>query len=299
MRRMLAITTAAGAIAFSSAAFAVPQWCIDIGGPPCEGGPGGGEEAAGNNLSYPMKFVPGLGESDQPALRTICTGGSVEPAVDADGNTVAPTFPPEEPVYWVQKTEAIWTAECTEATTANVSAKWGDNLVGENSPKAGKPIRVEVNLTDFDDSTLRTGYVVLKLTDELDRLATYGTNGTELNTPYRVFDSGARLSIERCTDAECTGVESDPIYSGPISAEVNSTGNIVYGYNWGTTRTDAAEKGTYLLSFFSKSTRIVSNEDARATLCVDEDGAPKCTQVIVPVGAGGGGGGGGNNPNRP
>ena len=40
---------AATAIGLSSTASAVPEWCIDIGGPPCKGGPGGGEEEAGNN----------------------------------------------------------------------------------------------------------------------------------------------------------------------------------------------------------------------------------------------------------
>jgi len=44
---------AAAVIGFSGAASAAPQWCIDRGGPPCKGGPGGGEEEAGNNLSLP------------------------------------------------------------------------------------------------------------------------------------------------------------------------------------------------------------------------------------------------------
>lgn len=45
----------AAAIGFSGIAGAVPDWCEAIGGPPCNGGPGGGEEPTGaNNLSYPV-----------------------------------------------------------------------------------------------------------------------------------------------------------------------------------------------------------------------------------------------------
>ena len=49
----LAGVAVAVVIGFGGVASAVPQWCIDIGGPPCKGGPVGGEEGAGNNLSLP------------------------------------------------------------------------------------------------------------------------------------------------------------------------------------------------------------------------------------------------------
>lgn len=40
---------------------AAPQWCIDRGGPPCKGGPGGGEDpTAVNRLAYPSLLVPGV-----------------------------------------------------------------------------------------------------------------------------------------------------------------------------------------------------------------------------------------------
>lgn len=57
------------ALGFSGAASAVPQWCIDMGGPPCTGGPGGGEEEeAGNNLSTPGVLTEGT--TDVPAFWT-------------------------------------------------------------------------------------------------------------------------------------------------------------------------------------------------------------------------------------
>jgi hypothetical protein len=49
----LAGVAVAAAVGFGGVASAVPQWCVDMGGPPCKGGPGGGEEGAGNNLSLP------------------------------------------------------------------------------------------------------------------------------------------------------------------------------------------------------------------------------------------------------
>lgn len=53
----LAGVAVAAFIGFGGVASAAPQWCIDMGGPPCKGGPGGGEEEAGNNLSLPSIFT--------------------------------------------------------------------------------------------------------------------------------------------------------------------------------------------------------------------------------------------------
>jgi len=298
MKRTLAIAAAAGAIAFSSAAFAVPQWCIAIGGPPCEGGPGGGEEAAGNNLSLPTKFVPDT--NGAPELRTLedgedpCPVAAEHYAPGWDGQP--PTFPPELPVYWVQKTAATWSADCALAgndETVDVSADWGDNLTGDAPEiKSGKPVRVEVSLTQTNaEGGPYTGYVVLKLTDDLDRLATYGTKGDPLTQNWRVWDAGASLTIASCTDTSCETSETI-ITEDPITAEINSTGGVVYGYNWGT-KQDAPDPGTYLLTFYANKTNITSVADGN--LCDLED---NCTYVIVTLSPGGGGGGGGN-PNRP
>ncbi len=59
--KRLSIALAGAAVAmvvgFGGVASAAPQWCIDMGGPPCKGGPGGGEEEAGNNLSLPANLT--------------------------------------------------------------------------------------------------------------------------------------------------------------------------------------------------------------------------------------------------
>ena len=79
--KRLSIVLAGAAVAvivgFGGVASAAPQWCIDMGGPPCKGGPGGGEEGAGNNLSLP----------------SILT--------DTTNSVAANWSPPEEPVLGV------------------------------------------------------------------------------------------------------------------------------------------------------------------------------------------------------
>lgn len=279
------------ALGFSGGASAAPPWCES---PPCKGGPGGGEESAGNNLSLPTKFMTLTGA---PTLRIACPTDHVAPGVDQ----TLPTFPPEAPTYWLQKTVAQWSADCAVASAGEmveVSAKWGDNLVGD-APfiKTNKPIRVEVNLTQTNDATAYTGYLVVKLTDELDRLATYGTDGTTLRQNYRVFDANSKLTIEKCEDTSCGNAEL-VITEDPMSTEINSIGAVVYGYNWGVSKKkeDVPEPGVYRLTFYANDASIKSVQDAKASLCASGN----CTYVIVTLTQGGGtGGGGGGNPNRP
>lgn len=196
------------------------------------GGPGGGPpvtgEEAANNLSVPAIFVPST--TGAPPLGFACgdavlpTGTTTYFAAPYDNPEVVGDGVPGD--YYVQG-EDKWQASCaTNAGGLLVNSDWGDNLV--SAPlKAGTPIRVEVGLLANDPTTLgMTGFMVYKLTDELDRLATYGTLGNA-STPYgevRVWTSGVTLKIER--------EDGFVVYDGPFTAEVNSTGRIVYGYNW-------------------------------------------------------------------
>lgn len=242
------------------------------------------EETAGNNLSFPTKFIPSSTAAGAPTLRLAC------------GAAVAPAGPECTlfPGYWCQKTEATWQADCTSADDATVHADWGDNLISGRL-RAGKPIRVEMNLID-QSTVLGDGYMVAKLTDEIDRLATYGTDGTVMeDASFRVFDAGARVKIE-CLAGGClsnfSGIDT------VMPAEVNSMGNIVYGYNWGTKGPATAPKaGTYKITFTSVKAVISGGEGSS---CGDY-----CRYVIVNLvqsgggaggGKGGGGGGGGGRP---
>jgi len=151
------------------------------------------------------------------------------------------------PGYWLQQSAATWSSYCTTATSATVTAQWGSNLTDSPQLHADKPIRVEVSLLDMaatGDPYL--GYAITNLTPTLpDQSATYGTDGTTFlsgvngGAQTRVWGPGATLSI--------TGPAT---YNGPISAEINSTGAVVFGFNWGGNNSGTTDPaGTYELTF--------------------------------------------------
>jgi hypothetical protein len=262
------------------------------GGPPTGGGggggggrPGGGEETAGNNLSVPAIFVAGSGVA-QPALRVPCSAVATRPGADG----AAPTYIFEDEYYWTQKSAAVWSASCLNRNPGElvVTADWGDNLTGDGRLSSGRPIRVEVGLINANDGSLPTGtgYAVVKLTPDLeDRLSTYGTKGDETLTSYRAFDAGAMLKIEKCSTVECLSMVQT-IYEGPMTAEINSIGAVVFGFNWGIKGpTNAPGPGTYRIAFFARDVNIVGVADAKASV----DTASNSTYLYVTIGSKGGG----------
>jgi hypothetical protein len=266
---IIAVATALGA----GSALAAP--------PPGKGGGkpgGGGETTLGNNLSVPTIFVPSAGAPGVPVLRVSCPGGvqlpTGTPVAIADG------------LYFLQKTTSTWTAQCSNAggPTVDVEADWGDNLTGGGRLSAGKPIRIEM-LLHSKAAIYADGFTVLKLTDELDRLATYGTDGVPRPTSFIVFDSGAKLRIDKCSGPADTVCSSGSVYNGDISAEINSTGKVVYGFNWGVGTTSAPQPGTYKITWIANNTRVTSVADGQ--ICTDGS----CAYVIVTLGSKGGGGG--------
>lgn len=215
------------------------------------------EDETGNNLSVPAVFVPSVGVGSP-----TCTGGD---------DTVSAAGYQEEfggTLYYIQG-EATWQADCETASDATVRLEWGDNLT--NAPlKAGTPIRVEVGLLAAGDYSM-TGFTVIKLTNEPDRLATYGTIGTEID-PYpevRVWNQGATLRIERSDGAV--------VYSGSYTAEINATGRVVYGYNW-----KKPTLGTYTITFHAPTVTITGKD---AGTIVDDH----TVELTVTVKAKGGG----------
>lgn len=258
-----------------SAAFAAP--------PPGKGKPPTpGEETLGNNLSFATKFVPDT--VGAPPLRLACSEAATAPT--GPRCTLFPDF-------WCQKTEAVWQAACTTGVadgTTLVTANWGANLLGDASIKAGRPVRVEMVLTEATPgATTGVGYIVSKLTDELDRLATYGTNGAVQNTSFTVWDKDATLKIETCADQDCATTTGTILPESVAAAEINSLGNVVYGYNWGTKgKAGAPAAGLYKITFSANGTAI--NNAPGAQMCPAPD---NCTFVIVRIAPSAGGGGGG------
>jgi hypothetical protein len=223
----------------------------------------------GNNLSFATKFV---GTAGAPATRLTC-------------DPFSPTSPRgpqcvDFPGWWCQKTEAVWQAVCGPGALGTVvAASWGANLLPGASLKAGRPIRVEMTLTEVGNAA--NGYVVQNLTPDLeDRFATYGTQGVEQPSDYVVFDSGATLKIERCADMACAVPTSTVLPETPITAELNSVGKVVYGYNWGTKgKTTAPTAGIYKLTFTANAT-VIGSAPGGAYQCAAPD---NCTYTIINV----------------
>lgn len=257
------------------------------------GGPGGGNgggggpptgEEFGNSLSVPALFVPGLAGAPPLAFGTCGEATAPEDVVTNVASTFsAPLAPAPAGDYYVQK-EDKWQAECAtaDAGTVAVTADWGDNLT--SAPlKAGTPIRTEIGLLVNDGAALgMTGYTVWKLTNELDRLATYGTRGAaDRNDAFaevRAWDAGARLKIVR--DDEFV------VYDGAFVAEINSTGRVVYGYNW-----QKPLAGTYTITVSAPNVAITGIADGDNGSVVD--GEAIITVVVAAKGGGGGASGGG------
>lgn len=249
------------------------------------------DEGFGTNLSVPAIFVPSSDATDAPALR----GGECGAAIAPTGSTSL-----VYPGYYLQRTESVWQAECAEVSSLDVTANWGDNLTNRPVLSSRQPIRVEIGLEAMPLEAM-DGFVVEKLTPELDdRFATYGTRGDVTTfATVRVFDSGLRLRIERIDGPG--GV----VYDGPMSAEINSVGAVVYGYNWGTKgKTNRALPGTYRITVTTNNTRITGVDASDVDKATFNANSSSLIISVAPnpglkgkpgVGSGNGSGGGSGN----
>jgi hypothetical protein len=241
---------------------------------------------ATNNLSVPAIMLAGGGFTG-----VTCGTNAFSVLVPPTGTPLTgyPTSPLD--FYYVQGVHK-WQAPCNNSTAVDlpVTAGWGDNLSGDAKLKAGSPIRVELGLFNTTSGSVE-GYTVIKLDPAaLDRASPYGTLATYDGTSafsatptvfetLRVFDKAVTLTITNVT----TGAV---VFSGPATAEINATGNIVYGYNLRVTTA-----GQYLIAY-DVPTALVTSADAGD---VDLDGHG--VSLLITVGSGGGSGGG--KPVRP
>jgi hypothetical protein len=205
--------------------------------------------------------------------------------VDLDGDEVFD----DHLDYYVQGV-TTWQADCGTAAvgTLTAGAEWGDNLT--NAPlRAGRPIRTEIGFFADAATFAMPGYVVVKLDPSLlDRESHYGTLGDVVATfpEVRVWDSSVTLDI-RSNDG--TVVVADNMLYG---AEVNSTGRIVYGFNW-----QNPIAGEYTITVAASGIALGST-DAGTLVDSDGDGTFDTVTLDVTVGnKGGGGHGGGGRPN--
>ena len=230
-----------------------------------------------NNLSVPTIMLAGGGFTG-----VTCGADAFSALVPPTGTplTSYPTSPLD--YYYVQGVHK-WQAPCNSSTAVGlpVTAGWGDNLSGDAKLKVGSPIRVELGL--FTQGSVE-GYTVVKLDPAaLDRESAYGTlatyDGTSAFsatpttfTTLRVFDKAVTLTI---TNVATSAV----VFSGPATAEINATGNVVYGYNL---RVTAA--GQYEITYLTSSVTISGTDAGTFT--------PNSVTLVINVTGGGGGGGG-------
>lgn len=230
------------------------------GGGGGRGGGGGGETTVTNNLSVPAVFIGAAGF------------GLTNPALQPP--TGNPSSGYEVSGYYYVQGQNKWQAAYVVQTTDTATAKWGDNLSGSASLRAGHPIRVEMGLTSVDVLALQ-GYSVIKLqTSLLDRNSAYGTlatpNGdgtysaTAATMPARVWVAGAELTIVG---------PSGSLTTVAMPGEINATGAPVFGYNW-----RPSEPGVYQLQFHVPEGSVTFSNPAATVL-----------SVTVKSGAGGGG----------
>lgn len=235
---------------------------------------------ATNNLSVPTIILAGheftgvtCGTVEAPSVLVPPTGTPLA------GYPISPLD-----YYYVQGVHK-WQAQCYETTdVVDVTAAWGDNLSGDAKLKVGSPIRVELGLFNSPVEAM-DGYTVIKLDPAaLDRESAYGTLATPDGvggfaatptsfTNVRVYDNAVTLSIQNVDTGVYVVPEED------ASAEINATGNVVYGYNL-----RVATTGVYRITYTAPSVNVTGADAGTFTA--------NSVSLDITVVSGGGGGGG-------
>lgn len=217
------------------------------GGPYGGGGSGGGggDEGFGNNLSVPAVFVEGYGVTGLPV--TVPYGTGLRPTAADVSPTVLEYWDPLTLYsgYYQQQTVSHWQAQWRAGipgTPEPVIVNWSDNLTHQYWT-AKSTIRVETVLYQNPLDTMQAyemAYLFGKGSSEM-----WGTSATTIMQTYRTaYSVCARLTIQKLVargGAVDTRVPpfSEAIYEsfgidgpGGYSAEVNVSGNLIYGFNW-------------------------------------------------------------------
>lgn len=263
-RRLLGGAAAVTAVAV----IMVPGTAFAKGGPPAGRGHGtgsssGGETTTTNNLSVPTIMVGG-----QPTGVTCATETSAaEPcALGEPQGEPLKGYPVDPAAYYYVQGVNTWQARWYAADSAKVTTVWGANLTGgEAKLSTSSPIRVELNLFNAGGGPDMQGYMVEKLNlDALDRDSAYGTLATGSPetgfsaTPMTFTPTQQRVYAVGVTFSVClAGTSTCPVPAGTDpTAEINATGNIVYGYNLRVTT-----PGQYTIAFSFPSGITVDGTD--------------------------------------
>lgn len=126
-----------------------------------------------------------------------------------------------------------------------VTADWGDNLTNHSFRGSTKqPIRVEMALWATGQSM--PGYEPVLLEGAMGS-EVYGITGVVTDRMPLVYTVGEQLTIERLN----ADGSADVIYGpGPMTAEINAAGKLIFGFSWGTpSGLTNPDPGTYRLTF--------------------------------------------------
>lgn len=276
LKVLASLSIAALALMVSPPVFAQGQ---GQGGPP-PGKGGGGETTLGNNLSVPVVFAEGIGITglviggNLPDGNPLNTG--LRPTAE-DNCSNPPCFDDSSAMvvngvtYYPQQTASTWRADYVDAgpngtnTLQEVTVAWSDNITGQYWTPRSK-VRVETVLSEAPADTL-TAYNMFSLSGT-KRTELFATDGNTYQSSYRtVFSPLARLIIQKLDGENGTPVFTcfnGAVYEGldteggtSYSAEVNGSGNLIYGYNWNVA--NCSSDPTALVGWWRLTFKIDSN----------------------------------------
>ncbi|HEX6419924.1 MAG TPA: hypothetical protein VFZ77_15590 [Acidimicrobiales bacterium] len=133
----------------------------------------------------------------------------------------------------------------TATAPVAVIADRGDNLTNDSfRGNLKQPIRVEMAL--WGTGTM-TGYEPVLLEGSRG-IEVCGITGATSDLTPLVYTTGEWLTIQALDSAG--DPVGDPLYAGPMTAEVNAAEKVIYGFNWGTpSGVPSPTKGAYRLTF--------------------------------------------------
>lgn len=328
------------AVLFSAAVFGARPDGVGGGGGGGGGGnrPPTGEDAQGNNLSFPAFAVDGysIAPIDGTTFDVLYTGeypGLTDEEI-AERESGGP--------WYAQKTEGnTWQADYEVGLPVAVTyVDWGDNIEAVN-PKIRRPFRLEIQLykelAEIEEGTTMTGYVMAELEYPSSANELQGTNTATYEGNFATVVSDLwKLRVQYCGSEVPADLYWDTITSMwmspttscadvPISfaVELNVGGKLIFGGSQGGWKPTSA--GFYRITFYSPVETsmslataeignygdfgVVTPEEPGVTAESEEGDEGAATPVVdqmlnisyvdVQAVAGGGGGGGGGKPKAP
>jgi hypothetical protein len=240
------------------------------------GSTGRTETEFGNNLAVPAVFAEGYGLTGEPTSANNGLRGLPGDVFQANGVNTVSCFLADKtttgPACYLQQTAAVWQAQTADGKPAQIDGtgnrvpgedvvvNWSDNLISQRWTP-GAPVRVEVVLYQNNNESFPTfgnsmmGYNMFYNSGK-GSTEMWGTDGTINTSDYRtVFSINARLKIEKLNvDGKTIDLTTTSTcgFNGAIweafnkdgpgnyVAEVNVSGNLIYGYNWMLNQCDTA-----------------------------------------------------------